>query len=498
MAKHDAPSRLAGDGMTSSPPIDPALRASGQDLARQIASGVRSSRDILEAHLAEITRVNPTLNAMVQTRFEQARAEAEAADRSVREERDEELPPLHGVPCTVKECFAVKGFVQSAGLVSRRNHVATEDATAVARLKRAGAVIMGVTNLSELCMWMESSNRVYGRTNNPYDPTRIVGGSSGGEGAIIGAGASPWGLGSDIGGSIRMPAFFNGIFGHKATGGLVPGTGQFPIGENEATRYLCTGPLTRRAEDLMPLLRILAGPDGIDPGCEARPILDDDPAVVPKLRVLTVPEDGTTPVSPSLRSAQAAVADALAREGADVREATFAPLAKSFDIWSSMLGMAGGETFRGMLQNGSERGMGIELARYALGRSPHTFPALVLALLEKVTKLSSKRIRHFAALGHELKAALVDAIGPTGIMLYPSYASVAPKHHAPLLPPDRWVYTAILNVMELPVTQVPLGLDADGLPLGVQVVAVHGNDHLTIAVARLLERTFGGWTPPVL
>jgi len=248
----------------------------------------------------------------------------------------------------------------------------------------------------------------------------------------------------------------------------------------------------------MPLLRILAGPDGRDVGCEARSLEEDDPEVVPRLRVLTIVDNGRTPVSPGLQRAQASVAAALRDAGADVQEVAFPALSESFDIWASMLGMAGGETFRGLLGNGSEWDLRVEVMRYILGRSPHTFPALVLAVLEKVTKLSAKRVRRLVALGHELKAELVEAIGPQGILLYPSYPTVAPKHHTPLVGPYRVAYTAILNVMELPVTQVPLGLDASGLPLGVQVAAVHGNDHLTIATARFLEGVFGGWIPPVL
>src|SRR5262249_8717417 len=152
----------------------------------------------------------------------------------------------------------------TGGLYARRGKPATRDATAVKRLRAAGAIPLGVTNVSELCMWMESANTVYGRTSNPYDLARTPGGRSGGEGAIVGAGASPVGLGSDVGGSIRMPAFFCGVFGHKPTGGLIPNTGQFPIAENDALRYLTTGPLCRRAEDLWPIVRTLAGPDGED------------------------------------------------------------------------------------------------------------------------------------------------------------------------------------------------------------------------------------------
>ena len=138
------------------------------------------------------------------------------------------LPPLLGVPCTIKENFAFVGTPQASGLLARAHIVNDHDAPAVARLRAAGAIPLGVTNTSELCMWMESFNKVYGITNNPYDPTRTVGGSSGGEGAIIGSGASPFGLGADVGGSIRMPAFFNGVFGHKPSPLLIPNGGQYP------------------------------------------------------------------------------------------------------------------------------------------------------------------------------------------------------------------------------------------------------------------------------
>src|SRR6185503_363040 len=153
------------------------------------------------------------------------------------------------------------------GLVARKGRLATQDAVAVARLRAAGAIPLGVTNVSELCMWMESDNRVYGRTNNPYDQARTVGGSSGGEGAIIGAGGAPFGVGSDIGGSIRIPAAFCGVVGHKPSGRLVPNTGQFPPAEGPANAYLGTGPLVRRVRDVWPLLRVMAGPDGHDPVC---------------------------------------------------------------------------------------------------------------------------------------------------------------------------------------------------------------------------------------
>eukprot|EP01089_Gocevia_fonbrunei_P016444 TRINITY_DN5090_c0_g1_i4.p1 TRINITY_DN5090_c0_g1~~TRINITY_DN5090_c0_g1_i4.p1 ORF type:complete len:166 (-),score=29.07 TRINITY_DN5090_c0_g1_i4:232-729(-) len=146
----------------------------------------------------------------------------------------------------------------TSGLKSRLGVISNQDAEVVNRLRKAGAIPLGVTNTSELCMWMESYNKCYGRTNNPYDLQRTCGGSSGGEGSIVAACGSPFGLGSDIGGSIRMPAYFNGIFGHKCTGGLISNDGQYPIAVNEANLYLSTGPMCRYASDLMPLLSVMS------------------------------------------------------------------------------------------------------------------------------------------------------------------------------------------------------------------------------------------------
>lgn len=468
-------------------------------LAALIRDRSVTSRDVLEAHIRAIERVNPTINAVVADRFVAAREEADLADEAVR--RGDDLGPLHGVPCTIKESFGLTGMPWSGGLVSRRDVRATEDATAVKRVRAAGAIPMGVTNVSELCMWMESTNRVYGRTRNPYDPSRIVGGSSGGEGAIIGAGASPFGLGSDVGGSIRMPAFFNGVFGHKPSGGLVPNSGQYPTADStQALRYLTSGPLCRRAEDLPLLLGLLAGPDGIDEGCEPLGLRDVRDVRVGDLQVLDVPDDGVTPVHPSLRRAQRLAAEHLANEGAHVVERRFPELKRALEIWSVLLGDATVMSFAERLGEGRRIAVYRELLRWAFGRSPHTLPALGLAVAEDVThvieRVSPRRLDEARALGVELRAALDQALGEDGVMLYPSYAEPAPRHVAPLLPPTRWVYTAIINVMELPATQVPLGLDARGLPLGVQVVARHGRDDRTLALARELELGFGGWIAP--
>ncbi|HEY8432251.1 MAG TPA: amidase [Sandaracinaceae bacterium] len=475
--------------------MSPLLTKSATELAAMIRRGEVTSERVVRAHLERLREVNPVCNAIVCAREEEALAEAREADRAVRE--GAAVGPFHGVPCTIKESFELTGMPHTAGLVSRRGRRASRDATAVRRLREAGAIPIGVTNVSELLMWMESNNRVYGRSNNPYDPSRIVGGSSGGEGAAVGAGIAPFGLGADIGGSIRMPAFFNGVFGHKPSSGLVPNTGQWPIAENEALSYLCTGPLARRAEDLFPLLKVLAGPDGECAACVPIELGDPDAVDVTALRVLDVPDNGTTPVSRELREAQRRAASALRAAGARVEERRFPRLARSLHYWAAMMSAAGGTPFGVLLGGGERKAVAPELVRWAMRRSDHTLPALMLAVLERIPEALPSRTR---ALVHEaaaLREELSEALGD-GVMLYPSYSRPAPRHHAPLLRPFDFVYTAIVNVLGFPSTQVPLGLDRRGLPLGVQVVAAHGNDHVTIAVARHLERAFGGWVPPRL
>lgn len=471
------------------------LTKSGTEMARMIRQGEISSRQAVQTHIDRIIRINPTLNAMVAKRFDQALAEADQADERLAQGTGD-LPPFFGVPCTIKECFALTGMPNASGLIARKKLVSKNDATAVKRIRQSGAIPLGVTNTSELCMWMETNNKLYGRTNNPYNPAHIVGGSSGGEGAIIGGGGSPFGLGSDIGGSIRMPAFFNGVFGHKPTGGLVPGTGQHPLAAPPARRYLTTGPLARRAQDLWPLLKILAGPDGTDEGCFAMELGDPDQVDLSTLTVTSIEDNGRIKVSDELIIAQRKVADYLASCGANVRTAKLPALKNSLDIWSNMLSAAGGDSFAEMLGEGRPIKPWRELGRLLIGRSDHTLPAISLALTEKLPKMMPRRVQRSVQAGQALKKELTDLIGENGILLYPSYPVPAPKHKAPLLLPFHWVYTAILNVMEIPVTQVPLGLGQKGLPLGIQVGALHGQDHLTIAVAQELEKQFGGWVWP--
>ena len=472
------------------------LTRSATALAREIRTGRLRSSEVVEAHIQRVEDINPRLNALVATRFEEARAEAKAADDRLDAEGPDGLPPLHGVPCTIKECFALTGMPQSSGLPARKDVISDRDATTVARLRAAGAIPLGVSNLSELCMWMESSNPVYGRTNNPYDPTRIVGGSSGGEGAIIAAGGSPFGLGSDIGGSIRMPAFFNGVFGHKPTGGMVPGSGQHPLAENEALRYLTTGPLTRRAEDLFPLLEILAGPDGEDEGVLEFELGNPANVDVSTLRVVIVESNGFRSVSKPLRASLEKAGNALAQAGATVEILKLPALKQSLQIWAAKLTAANGTPFRNLMGEGEPLSLWRSIGPALFSRKGHTLPAVALSFFESLSWLVRADDPKILEAGDALRHEVLDAIGPHGVLLFPPYTRTAPRHGRPILTPFDWTYTAIWNVLENPVTSVPMGLDAQGLPLGIQVVGRHGHDHVPIAVAEFLENALGGWVPP--
>src|SRR4051794_34107601 len=453
------------------------LHASALELAAAIRAGELTSRQVVDAHIARLEAAQPRPGAIAVPLFDRARAAADAADASPTDR------PLHGVPCTIKESFACEGLPNAAGLVSRRDVRAEADAPTVASLRAAGAIPLGLTNTSELCMWIESTNKLYGRTSSAYDGRRTAGGSSGGEGAAVGSGGSPFGLGSDIGGSGRIPAFFNGVFAHKPTPGLISNEGQFPAAEGGAERVLTPGPICRRAEDLMPVLEILAGHELAEPG----------EVDVAGLDVVVVEGDGVLPVSRRVAGGLQRAAGALQALGARVRTKRVRRLRTAFNVYLAELSAANETTFAALL-GGDE---GPVRLREALRRgAPHTAMSRVILAAEHVQHLvpagQTERMREA---GRKLSERLTDLIGD-GVLLYPPHPWVAPRHGWTLALPMAVAYTAVFNLMESAVTEVPVGLDDRGLPLGVQVVARPGADHVTIAVAAALERALGGWVDP--
>ncbi|XP_029944345.1 fatty-acid amide hydrolase 2-A-like isoform X2 [Salarias fasciatus] len=486
------------------PPVGhPLLLESATQLARKIRRKEVSSVEVVQAYIDRIQEVNPFLNAVIKDRFAAALQEAAQVDKLIEEETGgedvlEDRLPFLGVPLSVKESFSLQGMPFATGLVSRRGVVATVDAPPVALLKRAGAIPMGVTNTSELCMWMESHNHLHGVTNNPYDLERIPGGSSGGEGSILGAAGAVIGVGSDIGGSIRMPCFFNGIFGHKTTPGVVSHDNQHPQCSGRQEEYVSTGPMCRYAEDLLPMLRIMAGP-------KASMLSLDAEVDLKKLRFFTIPHDGgspfTSPVSRELIDVQRKVAERLEADlGVEVREVRLPELRYGFPIWDTYMALRDDDgkpprPFAELMGDSGPPAWPLwELLKWLVGRSEHTMAAIGLALVEMTRR--SKPAPFIVQQKEKLQREVEELLGTDGVFLYPSHPRVAPRHHHPLFRPFDFAYTGIINILGLPVTQCPLGLGEEGLPLGVQVVAGRLQDHLSLAVALYLEKTFGGWTEP--
>ncbi|CAN0141937.1 unnamed protein product [Lampetra fluviatilis] len=488
------------DTSPSSPLLLPATELAGRIRRREVRCVA-----VLNACIDRIRAINPVVNAVVADRFVEALAEAARLDERLAsttgdEEKLEKETPLLGVPFTAKEAFAIQGLPNSSGLLSRNGVRSQQDAAAVAALRRAGAIPLGVTNCSELCMWYESSNLVYGLTRNPYDTRRIVGGSSGGEGAVLAAAGCAVGIGSDIGGSIRMPAFFNGIFGHKPTAGVVPNGGQFPNASGSQGELLVTGPMCRYAQDLLPVLRIMAGP-------KASLLKLEEEVDLRRLRFFSMEHDGGSPyverVHAELIAAQRRVVVHLQeRLGVQVQSLALDKFKFSFQIWSATMSLSGkdGKPAQSFAELMGDRGPAVsprwELLKWPLGLSRHTLPAIGLGLMESLANLNPKAAAGFVRLGGELRAELSALLGDDGVLLYPSHPRPAPFHNEPILTPFNFAYTGIFNVLGLPVTQCPLGLGQDRVPLGIQVVGNHRQDRLTLAVARELERGFGGWVNP--
>jgi len=454
-----------------------------------------SAQELVNTHIDRIEQVNPAINAVIATCYDNARAEAKRADETLARNSvaPEDLPSLFGLPYTAKEYISVEGMPLTGGVWSRRHIRAESDAQTIIRLRSAGAILVGLTNVPEGGLWLETYNTVYGRTRNPWNLDRSAGGSSGGEGAIISAGGVAFGLGADVGGSIRIPAAWCGTAGHKPTGRMVPNTGFWPQADGELSAYLVCGPMTRRCEDLRPILDVIRGPDGIDPVCKPWELEDPTNIDLADVTVYPVPSNGRTRINGANRKAIEDATRALVERGARVAQLNAPLMRQAFEIWSAMMNVAGSTRYSEVLGNGTRVPVWREMLKTFFGRSRHTFPALLVAATDELAALLPQTLHKKVELGRKLQRELEDILGPRGVMLHPPYSRPAPRHYSPLLTPFDFVCTSLFNVMEFPATVVPMGFDSHGLPLSVQVIGRRGNDSLTIHVATMLEQDFGGW-----
>lgn len=343
----------------------------------------------------------------------------------------------------------------------------------------------------------ESSNPVHGRSRNPYDTNRIVGGSSGGEGCLLAAAGSPCGIGSDIGGSIRMPAFFNGVFGHKPSPFIVSNKGQWPIpNHEEQMSYLGLGPMSRFACDLKPMLRIMAGTN-------ASKLKLDEPVNLNSIKFYYQENDGgsffVSPVDYDIRNVMDKVIRHLQTAlNAKPQRVKIAKMKRSIEIWLANMKNPHAIGFDAQLANLEGRiNPYWELLKWTVGLSNHTFIAILTAIFDRVgIQYGSPKYYQLYDEKNDLAQEVQDLLGKNGVLLYPTHPTVAPYHNEPLVRSFNFSYTAIINTLGLPATAIPLGIGAEGLPIGLQVIANRNQDRLCLAVATELERAFGGWVSP--
>jgi fatty acid amide hydrolase len=484
------------------------------ELAERIRTGATSAAEAVEAYIARIEAVNPRLNSVVWKLYDQARAEAKAADE--KRARGEPLGPLHGVPITIKDQFLLKGTPTTWGLLNRQGHRAEADGPLVTRLRAAGAIVLGKTNIPQLLFYNESDNPVYGRCNNPWDAERTPGGSSGGEAATVAAGGSALGLGGDIGGSLRVPAAFCGICTLKPTSGRLTNLDNpQDVGAQGQEAILSQqGILARSVADVALGMRILAAP--------GQELLDST--------IAFYTDNGYLPASPAVRRTVREAADALRSQGIAVEEWTPPDTHEAMRLFMGLLGADGGAwAMRDLGKDQPTKQIGglLQMAKIPLRLRPAAVAAVsrlygprMAASARTIRPLSAEqlwKLQEDRAIYRARFLAAMDA-GRYDAILCPPYATPAVRHGATyyLLTPAG-SYNMVYNLLGMPAGVVPVsrvqpGEESDrpktrdavdkaaretergsaGLPVAVQVVTRHWREDVALALMASLEASLRG------
>ena len=457
--------------------------------AKRIAESIREKRvsavEVVEAHLARVEQVNGQLNAVVATCAERALDEAKAADTAIA--RGDELGALHGVPMTLKDSLDTEGVVTTGGTMGRKDYVPERDSTVAARLRAAGAILLGKTNTPELTLAGETVNSVYGRTNNPYLLDRTPGGSSGGAAAIVAAGGAAFDIGSDTGGSIRMPAHLCGIAGVKPNSGRVPRTGHIiSYGMGATDAYTQNGPMARYVEDLALILPIICGPDWEDPAIVPMPLGDPADVDLGALRIAYYTDvDGYKEPSQETRDATLAAAMALSDVAASVDEDVPPPLSRAPDI-SARVGDGDGRagTRRLLAAAGTaDADVSPNLAKRIADASAVS-AAKYGEALEELDAFRSEMLGFMR--GYDAIVAPVTALPAT------PHGETFEEHY------KNGFYTGPYNLTGWPGAVVRCGTSSEGLPIGAQIIARAWREDVSLAIASFLESALGGWRKPPL
>ncbi|VDO64429.1 unnamed protein product [Haemonchus placei] len=383
--------------------------------------------------------------------------------------------PLYGVPFSCKDSIEINGQIVTTGSYYRRNHRCTKTGLAVQRMQDAGGILIAITNVPELCAWIETTNTVYGRTRNPYDLRRIVGGSSGGEGALLSAAGTPVGVGSDV--------------------GIIPIDGHAPEPSGYKRQMLREGPMCRYVEDIPLLYEIMAGE-------RFKEMHMDEHVDFKKCRVfymLGIRHPLVEPLGDVMKETLLKAVShfestfGLEGIGLDLPLTLYEPEFYSASSEGNLELSRKALSFEG---DAGQLNVWKELPKVLTGQSHHTAAVLLITFMESLHKHGNEESNEkYIRIRDRLKRQIVETLGNNGILFFPSWSRPAPFHREPLFAVLNTAYTALFNALALPVVQCPMGLDKNGIPLGVQIVAAPGCDRLLIAAANEINAAFGGWRP---
>ena len=461
-------------------------------LAMLIRSRSVSPVEVVEAYLQRIEQINPSLNAIV-TLAPDVIDRARAAEAQLM--RRKEIGPLHGVPLTIKDTIDTRGLRTTGGSLLRAEHVPDRDATVVVRLKAAGAIILGKTNTPEMAIPYETENPVFGRTNNPHNPLMTPGGSSGGEAAAIAACLSPAGLGSDLSGSIRVPAHFCGIAGLKPTAGRVPADGHVPAATGPLSLGACVGPMARQVKDLDLLFRVISDATQFETS-------DDEFSAEPSAaslagaRVAFFTGDDTAPLTEETTQAIEAAAKALSEAGLEVNEAKPPGISEGSRLWIDLFSRAAREQLREFYRGReSEAGPLVSPALQGGAREENEL-ALKIERAEALARALVERER--------LRGEILRWMKTIPLIVMPVSSGPAFAHGAPRVDvrgQSISIFRACghshaANVFGLPSAVVSAGRSAEGLPIGVQIIGRPFEERTVLAAAAAIEKALGGWQRP--
>ncbi|XP_054747666.1 fatty-acid amide hydrolase 2-B-like isoform X2 [Anastrepha obliqua] len=487
------------------PPIqDELLIKSVGELVAELRQKKITSHQLVRAYISRIQAVNPSLNAVIENRFEYALKDAQHADSLIAKANNAQLValfaryPLLGIPFTVKESAGLKGLSFVIGNIYRQNMKCEHDSVVAERLRSAGCIPLLVSANPEFCMSYETNTIMNGKCRNPYDLNRVSGGSSGGEGALNGAGATPFGLASDIGGSIRLPSMFCGVFGHKATGGLIPIKGSFPYVEDPRfAQYLTAGPITRFAKDLPILLQVMAGDD-------SNKLKFHEPVKLKDIKIYyAYGFSGCEALMhlPTAFDIQLAITRAVKcfeKGGLTTKQVNLNKFGNAREIGIRALSELHGIPSVTTQSPPKIRTLIWQLILSLIGKSVHNRDAVFMEWmrLEKAY-ISDKQADELRAESKKLKEELVQMLGENGVLFLPTFPTSAFAFNTSTLNLVGVGLMLLFNILGLPATHVPMGLDHRGLPIGFQVVAAPYQDKLCLQIAAELEGAFGGWVPPL-